>query len=296
LLLKYGAKLTHRVNNTNLIHLLLDKNNNVNLEYVLQQGVLSVNEKNAKGLRPLHVASQITRPDCKAVDLLLQHGAEIDAADDDGRTALVHAMITHSDAFETLLLNGANFLLTDRQDNTILHHFAKMKKDHVDTFVTLSKYMTIDQALQLLSRPNFEGKNPKEIVNDRIVHALFSLDPKVLAREGVDIFKCTKLFEGELEAITRGLVYQEFDSSHWNTLPDLVQEAPIFVLPFESLHAILLMTPVKDIVAFSMTCRQFRLLTDGDTMWKTIRDREGFVKMSTCQNLKKEYVFLRQYG
>jgi ankyrin repeat protein len=151
--------LTHRVNNTNLIHLLLDKKNYVNLEYVLQQGmfnttlldlycngeyqkfflelnihynksnqikflcisglvlrylifselgVLSVNEKNAKGLRPLHVACQITRPDCKAVDLLLQHGAEIDAADDDGRTALVHAMITHSDAFETLVRSIKN--------------------------------------------------------------------------------------------------------------------------------------------------------------------------------------------
>ena len=91
------------------------------------------------------------------------------------------------------------------------------------------------------------------------------------------------------------MVYQEFDSSRWNTLPDLVQEAPIFALPFESLHAILLMTPVKDIVAFSMTCRQFRMLTDSDTMWKTIRDCEGFVKMSTCQNLKKEYVLQRHF-
>lgn len=99
-----------------------------------------------------------------------------------------------------------------------------------------------------------------------------------------------------LVALARGCVYSEFDFSHWDTSTEAVHEtAPIFALPFESSIAIILLTPVKDITAFSMTCRHFKLLCDNNTTWKIIAEREGLREVSTCQNVKKSFAMKWRY-
>lgn len=57
--------------------------------------------------------------DKEIVELLLANGAEIDARDDSGRTALFFTAVG-SDKFNTLIASGANIHAVDHEGNTIL--------------------------------------------------------------------------------------------------------------------------------------------------------------------------------
>lgn len=57
------------------------------------------------------------------IKLLIEHGAEVDAQDFFGRTALMYA-IQHKECVEALLAAGCDVSIVDRQGNTAIDHAA----------------------------------------------------------------------------------------------------------------------------------------------------------------------------
>ncbi|MCJ1439307.1 hypothetical protein MMC27_008699 [Xylographa pallens] len=71
-------------------------------------------------ISPLHTASK--RGHVKIVRLLLEHDADCDIQDDDGRTPLIHAMVGgHEEVAGLLLSYGASVQIADHQSRSALH-------------------------------------------------------------------------------------------------------------------------------------------------------------------------------
>ena len=69
---------------------------------------------------PLHVAAQSSNVDC--IELLLQHGAKIEAADEDGKTPLhIVAFFEQMPVVKCLLEKGARATVTDNEGRLPLH-------------------------------------------------------------------------------------------------------------------------------------------------------------------------------
>jgi len=76
---------------------------------------------------PLHFAAR--RGEMDVVDLLCRHGADIDARDAQGYTALTQAVLSDdSKTIAALLKRGADADVADHGGNTPLHHAARLSK------------------------------------------------------------------------------------------------------------------------------------------------------------------------
>ena len=118
-----------------------------------------------KGQSPLHFAAISGYVhETNAVDMLVQQGADIDAQDAMGWTAIMHAVMSYQpEMLEKLLLLGARVMLQDVAGNTGLHH--AMHYGHEDMVVMLLRYGADprarnregEMAMDVLSRQdNFE--------------------------------------------------------------------------------------------------------------------------------------------
>ena len=86
------------------------------------------------GLRPLHIA--VEHDTGGMVETLLGAGADMEAKNKQGRTPLIHAIITsRPDSFDTLLRNGARIDQTDSMGRSALHWAAGLGQ--VATITTL---------------------------------------------------------------------------------------------------------------------------------------------------------------
>lgn len=76
---------------------------------------------------PLHFAAR--RGQMDIVDLLCRHGADIDARDAQGRTAVAQAVLAgEGKTIAALLKRGADADVADHDGNTPLHHAARLSK------------------------------------------------------------------------------------------------------------------------------------------------------------------------
>ncbi len=90
------------------------------VEYLLAQGA-DVNKKNTIGRSPLHLALSLNYYQFQIVTLLINHGADIHAPDEDGKTALHHACRNGTfKAAQLLLEHGAAVNTRDCSGNTPL--------------------------------------------------------------------------------------------------------------------------------------------------------------------------------
>jgi L-ascorbate metabolism protein UlaG (beta-lactamase superfamily) len=82
-----------------------------------------VNEKDARGRTPLHIASQAAR--CEIADFLLDSGADVNAADDLGQMPLhLAAAAGQMETVDLLLAKGADPKAVSRDGRTLMHRAA----------------------------------------------------------------------------------------------------------------------------------------------------------------------------
>ena len=95
------------------------------LRIMLAKG-LKVNDTNAAGQQPIHLAN------VKSIDVLVRNGAEVDAVDGLGRTALHQAAsVNRADLVVELLRVGASVFKTDSKGRTPLHLAALARAEPV---------------------------------------------------------------------------------------------------------------------------------------------------------------------
>ncbi|GKD48364.1 ADP-ribosylation factor GTPase-activating protein AGD3-like protein, partial [Tanacetum coccineum] len=91
------------------------------------------------GCSLLHVACQTA--DCSMVELLLQHGSNINASDSKGQTPLHHSIIRGRLAIAKLLLSrsnwGANPLATDAEGKTPCQLVSELRIDDIEILALL---------------------------------------------------------------------------------------------------------------------------------------------------------------
>jgi ankyrin repeat protein len=100
-----------------------------------------INKKGKKGYFTLYIACD--KGDHDIVNLLLERGADINQATDDGTTALIIAVQenkdnSHLEIIETLLQAGANTGAEDNEDNTALHYAEE--NDDAEVIELLEQY------------------------------------------------------------------------------------------------------------------------------------------------------------
>jgi ankyrin repeat protein len=89
------------------------------------------------GLSPLHIA--VKKRDKKAISLLLENNADIEAKDNKGFTSLYYAVVMNDfDTVEFLLEKGADVNTQNNIGNTPMHQVAR--KDRAEMFGILIKY------------------------------------------------------------------------------------------------------------------------------------------------------------
>ncbi|KAI1478118.1 ankyrin repeat-containing domain protein [Daldinia eschscholtzii] len=79
-------------------------------------------------LGALHIAAQSGR--ARMIDILVEQGEDINERDSDGRTPLVHAVISgHEDVVQLLLARGALIAVVDRDARSVLHWAALYQRE-----------------------------------------------------------------------------------------------------------------------------------------------------------------------
>ncbi len=122
LLLAGGAKLSIRDADGNTpLHTAVLYRHPENLDEILKWNP-DIDAINAEGYTPLHLA--VRRPDNeKAIDLLLQKGADVNTTDPTGRNALLVSVGSHQKEYIKLLVsNGIDIDSQDNDGNTALHY------------------------------------------------------------------------------------------------------------------------------------------------------------------------------
>ena len=93
------------------------------IEFLLSHGV-SVNDKNKKGMTPLHIACMTSRGDNKLeiIKILLKHNADVNKEDNNETIPLQWASIKNNpETIKILIENGANINHQDIVGDTALH-------------------------------------------------------------------------------------------------------------------------------------------------------------------------------
>ncbi len=120
-----GVELNTRDESGNTPLIYAARHNTADAVNVLLAGGAKPDFRNIRGFTPLMFAALYSR-DTAVLDALLLYRADIDAADDQGRTALMHAAafrdVSRSEAIVFLLEKGANPFLADGAGRTALDH------------------------------------------------------------------------------------------------------------------------------------------------------------------------------
>jgi len=129
---------THREITIEIIEYLLDV---VESDEVESDEDKYINQKGKKGFFSLYIACD--KGDHDIVNLLLERGADINQATDDGTTALIIAVQenkdnSHLEIIETLLKAGANTGAEDNEDNSALHYAEE--NDDAEVIELLEQY------------------------------------------------------------------------------------------------------------------------------------------------------------
>ena len=99
-----------------------------------KEGTVPANQPDGARVRPLHMAAQYGHP--KLAALLIEHGAKIDGADDEGLSALMSACsFNQIECVELLLKKGASQLLADGKGKTAL--FWAIEDGHAEVVAIL---------------------------------------------------------------------------------------------------------------------------------------------------------------
>lgn len=125
--------------------------------YALAEALLlervSPNQKNNKGFTLLHTAALYGHPEM--VNLLVKHGAQLEATDNDGNTALFHAVYSGVlKVVKTLIdIHNANIEHTDRNKGTILHIACFKQYDDICDYL-------VNRFITKLDKPDLNGTTP----------------------------------------------------------------------------------------------------------------------------------------
>jgi ankyrin repeat protein len=122
LLLAAGAKINIRDADGNIpLHIAVLFRHPENLDEILKANP-DIDAINTEGCTPFHLA--VRRPDNeKAIDLLIQHGADLSITDPAGRNALLVSVSSHQKEYiELLVSKGIDINSRDNDGNTALHY------------------------------------------------------------------------------------------------------------------------------------------------------------------------------
>lgn len=136
ILLEHGASLNARTRyGATLLHIAVNASQWEMLEYLISTGRIDIDAKDDDGLTALHVATkQAVLSQC--MEILLTNGASVDPLDNKRETPLVKAAINNNFfAAKNLLEHGANPDAVDAQGRTLL--FLSSKNWHPEWWTTL---------------------------------------------------------------------------------------------------------------------------------------------------------------
>jgi len=132
-----------------------DLNNIDEVERLLRNGA-DVNAANSKGTTALILAANNGHVDCLKV--LLKHGADVNVADNDGATPFIYsAMEGHVDCIEVLLKHGVEVDASDDEEITSLVEAAIHK--HESNLENLPKHDAPGKKRKLDHTPNVSSRN-----------------------------------------------------------------------------------------------------------------------------------------
>eukprot|EP01103_Thecamoeba_quadrilineata_P006033 TRINITY_DN1576_c0_g1_i4.p1 TRINITY_DN1576_c0_g1~~TRINITY_DN1576_c0_g1_i4.p1 ORF type:complete len:827 (+),score=172.91 TRINITY_DN1576_c0_g1_i4:42-2522(+) len=311
LLKSNGARLDVKVQGNNLLHLLMENPIVSIMEYVLGENVINVNEQNQDGLTPLHVASMKKKKQDDPyappedlgpiVRLLLNHNAQVNALSPNGQSPLFFALSNKNyESAKILIQSSADLTTKDKTGNTVLHVACSIEGDAEKILTLLTKNAPVEQLHEWLSTKNAAGETPailaRKFNNEGI--ALF-LEENIIgaAMKGVSVFDLAKLNPQAVEKMEKGYVLEPTDTSKYNLSTS--QTSLVFRFPKELITDILFYVDVKDLLSFSLVCRQFKLWSDISDVWKNLFRRvfghdlrddpksEFAIKWHTNVNMKK---------
>jgi ankyrin repeat protein len=192
LLLEKGADVDRRDDRQQIaLHYMAFYRNDISYALPLLKHKSNVNTQARQGITPLTFAA--TRDHDKAAKCLLDHGADIELADDYG-TPLFNAVNFNSHRTIKLLLDtGADCGFRDASQNTLLHKAAKVADEE-----TLEILMSMTAGSIDCDELNAEGKTANSIFSDRRVVS----DDLIKAWDRLVIYCQTDMFYDCLEHIS----------------------------------------------------------------------------------------------
>ena len=127
------------------------------VRWLLKKGVNPNERHHLTGDTPLHTAVSCEDPDARIVRLLLEHGADPNARDRNGRTPLHYAAIYgHYEIVKLLTDFGADPCARDSSGRTpadcarALAHYYKTKHRGIDAYLKANNYHKISEFLEKL--------------------------------------------------------------------------------------------------------------------------------------------------
>lgn len=153
------------------------------IKLLLSKG-LQVNAKNKRGLSALHLA--FNRNNTDLITILVNQGAEVDSADNNGFTVLRKAIIKFlqskeiavSDQYKKLVLflieRRANLNLTDKSGKTILSELAlQFDSGKKDSVLEVARIIVLNGGDPKLK--DVTGKSPLEYAEDKMLLELIEI-------------------------------------------------------------------------------------------------------------------------